>query len=146
MKPARPGALAHIVNNASMAALVTHAIPGLGLYSVSKQALLAYSEALAQEEAEAGLTVSLLACGLVATGLGRNSQDYIAARDEGRAPAPTEKIEAQPGVMSAETAGEIVARGIEANRFLILTHPERRSEIAARYDRFLAEIDLQAAN
>ena len=142
LKAQGPG-LAHIVNNASMAALVTHAIPGLGLYTVSKQALLAYTEALAQEEAASGITVSLLACGRIATGLGVNSQDYLDALDEGRAPVAPEAAAADGEMMSAEDAGEIVAQGIEQGLFLILTHPERRPEVAERYGRLLAEIESQ---
>ena len=84
-----------------------------------------------------------MACGRIATGLGVNSQDYLSALDEGRAPAAPEPAAADGELMSAEEAGEIVAKAIEQGLFLILTHPERRTEVADRYGRLLAEIEAQ---
>ena len=72
----------------------------------------------------------------MATGLSVNSQDYIAAHDDGRPPAEIEPVDAPEGVMTAETAGEIVARGVEAGRFLIVTHPERLGWIGDYYEVF----------
>lgn len=133
----------HIVNNASIAALVAQDVPGLGLYSASKHALFAYSRTLAYEERESGLRVSLVACGRVATNLGANSLDYVVSTDTGRAlthhPEPTDPGTAMP----ADEAGEIIVRGIEEGRFLIFTHADRRDQVAAEHRALLDEIDAQ---
>jgi hypothetical protein len=46
----------------------------------------------------------------------------------------------EPGTgMTPAEAGEIVARGIEANRLYILTHPEMWPVVTARHDAIAAD-------
>uniref|UniRef100_UPI0015F0CD6C SDR family oxidoreductase n=1 Tax=Pseudonocardia pini TaxID=2758030 RepID=UPI0015F0CD6C len=130
----------HIVNNASIAALVVQDVPGLGLYTASKYALLAYSRTLANEEGHHGVRVSLVTAGRVATALAANSERYAGARWVPRGPQP-----ASGEAMSAEQAGELIVRGLTPYRFLIFTHPERRDQVAAAHRELLAEIDGQVA-
>ena len=133
----RHGEGAHIVNTASMAALL--ALPPemvggvhLGLYTTTKHALHGYSEILRNELAPDGIGVSVLCPGLVASNLGATSMRNRPERHGGPVAAenPAEPV---PGSMDPATAGEFVVDGILGNRLHILTHPESQPLVDARH-------------
>jgi len=133
----RHGEGAHIVNTASMAALFAGKplqVGGvhLGLYTATKHAILGYSEILRSELAPAGIGVSVLCPGLVASNLMATSLRNRPERHGG--PVPTESTAAAPpGSMAPEDAGEFVVRGILGDRLHILTHPEAQPIVDARH-------------
>jgi NAD(P)-dependent dehydrogenase (short-subunit alcohol dehydrogenase family) len=122
----------HIVNTASIAGLFASA-PGVGAYGVAKFGVVAMSETLRDELAPHGVGVSVLCPGFVATNIIANT-----ARISGEATDYDGDMAPGTGMSPAE-AGEIVARGIEADRFYILTHPEMWPVIEARHDAIAAD-------
>jgi NAD(P)-dependent dehydrogenase (short-subunit alcohol dehydrogenase family) len=144
------GEEAHIVNTASMAALIattTRDVPThLGLYTATKHAILGYTETLRGELAPEGIGVSVLCPGMVLSNLAQTSARHRPERHGGPLPAPP-AIEARFAKMMlpAEAVGPIVVRGIRANRLHILTHPEARVVVEKRMQQLLADFDFAAA-
>jgi len=120
----------HVVNTASVAGLL--APQGMGVYNVSKHAVVALSETLYQDLRVAGASVgvTLLCPAFLPTGIAqseRNRPDEL--RD---ASAPTESMRAsqratEKAVASGRFSSEQVARmtfvAIRENRFYVFTHP-----------------------
>jgi NAD(P)-dependent dehydrogenase (short-subunit alcohol dehydrogenase family) len=127
----------HIVNTASIAGLFATA-PGVSAYAPAKFAVVAMSETLHTEFAPHGVGVSVLCPGFVATNIIANT-----AKISGLATDYDGDMEPGTG-MSSEEAGEIVVRGIEADRLYILTHPEMWPVVEARYQTMKA--DFEAAS
>jgi NAD(P)-dependent dehydrogenase (short-subunit alcohol dehydrogenase family) len=122
----------HIVNTSSVAGLFADA-PGVNAYAAAKFAVTAMSETLRGELAPHGVGVSVLCPGYVATNIIANT-----ARISGIATDYDGDMEPGTGMSPAE-AGEIVARGIEANRLYILTHPEMWPVVEARHEAIKAD-------
>lgn len=135
---AQEAGLAHIVNMGSMASLVAHPKTGIGLYTAAKHALLGYSECLRNELAGSGVGVSLMTPGEVLTGLSANSAAYLTGE---AAPEGAQAQAMSAAAITAEQAGERLIEGVEQNRFLIVTHPERRAQVVARFEAELADFD-----
>jgi len=141
------GGPGHIVNTASMAALL--ALPPklaggthLGLYTATKHAVLGYSEILRGELEPDGIGVSVLCPGTVVSNLGATSARNRPDRWGGPAdPVPGGSI---PGAMPNEDIGRYVVAGIRANRLLILTHPARWDMVAARQQRVQGDFEFFA--
>ena len=139
---------AHILITASVAGLRPNEAVPIGVYSASKHAVLAYAEVLHDELAPQGIGVSTLCPGGVRTQIGvagRNRpDDYGGPNDDlafGQAGSGLS------GGMDPEEAGRIAVRGIKAGRRLVLTHPETREQVEARYARIMDDYDfLQAAS
>lgn len=136
------GGESQIVNTASMAALLGQAYPGLAAYTASKHACLGFSDALRGELAPHGIHVSVLCPGMVHSNLARTSARNRPARFGGPRPEP-EVDASQLEMMPAEECGRIVVRALREDRFLILTHPETRPRVEARYQSFLADYDAE---
>ena len=124
-----PGMLARgsgcLVNVASAAGLLSQI--GDTPYSATKHAAVGLAESLAITYGDRGIDVSVVCPQYVATA--------ITGLDE-RTAAGT-----LPGVLTVEQAATAIADGIEAGRFLILTHPEVLGFFqrkASDYDRWLA--------
>jgi NAD(P)-dependent dehydrogenase (short-subunit alcohol dehydrogenase family) len=139
----------HIVNTASMAAVVAQTRPevpaDLGLYTATKHAVLGYTETLRGELAPEGIGVSVLCPGLVASNLAATSARHRPARHGGPLAPPA----APPAALSALAldplaVGPIAVRAIRANRLHIFTHPERRKQVEARQQRLLADFAFAA--
>ncbi len=133
---------AHILITASVAGLrVNEAMP-IGVYCSSKHAVLAYSEALHDELAAEGIGVSTLCPGGVRTQIGRAERNRPSEYG-----GPTDAVafgDGGTGLSSGidpEDAGRIAVRGIKAGRRLVLTHPETREQVEARYARIMADYD-----
>ncbi|MBW8752923.1 MAG: SDR family oxidoreductase [Sphingomonadales bacterium] len=122
----------HIVNTASIAGLFASA-PGVSAYAIAKYGVVAMSETLRGELAPHGVGVSVLCPGFVATNIIANT-----ARISGAETDYDGDMEPGTGMSPAE-AGEIVARGIAANRLYILTHPEMWSVVEARHEAIKAD-------
>jgi NAD(P)-dependent dehydrogenase (short-subunit alcohol dehydrogenase family) len=129
----------HIVNTASIAGLFASA-PGVSAYAVAKYGVVAMSETLRGELAPHGVGVSVLCPGFVATNIMANT-----ARISGVATDYDGDMEPGTGMSPAE-AGEIVARGIEANRLYILTHPDMWPVVEARHQAIAADFAAAAAD
>jgi NAD(P)-dependent dehydrogenase (short-subunit alcohol dehydrogenase family) len=121
----------HIVNTASMAGLV--GMRGLGVYSVSKFAVVGLSEALHRELAERGIGVSVLCPMMVATDLTATSERNRprALRNPAAAPLPAAEAMAGQTITPEEVAARVL-RGIERNDLYIFTHPEQQAILARR--------------
>jgi NAD(P)-dependent dehydrogenase (short-subunit alcohol dehydrogenase family) len=121
---------AHIVNTASATAIV----PGSNIYSVTKHAVLAYSEAVYAQLKQSGAKVgiSALCPGTVNTNLfygGRNRPDEL--RNPGETPDAEPGAEARTmlrGVLAQSIppahVAEIVVDAIRSERFYVLTDEE----------------------
>ena len=139
---------AHILITASVAGLRPNEAVPIGVYSASKHAVLAYAEVLHDELATQGIGVSTLCPGGVRTQIGvagRNRpDDYGGPNDD---VAFGQAGSGLSGGMDPEEAGRIAVRGIKAGRRLVLTHPETREQVEARYARIMDDYDfLQAAS
>ncbi len=136
---------AHIVNTVSMAGLRLNEVVPLGVYSSSKHAAFAYSESLRAELAAEGIGVSALCPGGVDTLIGeagRNRPDTFGGPTEGAARGFSAGAMSQQ--MDPEDVGRIVIAGVQANRWLILSHPELRAHVERRYQRIMDDFEFFA--
>lgn len=136
----------HVVNTASMAGLSSP--PFMGIYNVSKHAVVTLSETLFGDLAlvgAEGVGVSVLCPGWVQTRIheaGRNRPDPVDAGVEEAAPGFAEIAAAliagglEPGDVAA-----MVVDAVKTRRFYILTHPEWKGMITGRVDRIVEEAD-----
>ncbi|HEY0878685.1 MAG TPA: SDR family oxidoreductase [Zeimonas sp.] len=140
------GDACHVVNTASVAGLL--APPGMGVYNVSKHAVVALSETLYQDLRQLGapVGVTLLCPAFVPTGIAHSDRNRP---DELRDPAPpTESMRAaQRATEKAVSSGRIdaaqVARmtfdAIRENRFYVITHPNILPSVELRLHDVLAQ-------
>lgn len=143
----------HIVNTGSMSGHYSSAI--LGVYSASKFAVVAITEALRDEMADSGadIGVSLLCPGLVNTRIQGRSR-RLRPKPTGTptpAAAPTAPAATTPSPGSApqqgewvgarvaepEDVGRMILDAVQNDRFWIFTHPEQRDRVKARFDEIL---------
>jgi NAD(P)-dependent dehydrogenase (short-subunit alcohol dehydrogenase family) len=140
------GVPAHVVNTASMAGLVH----GMGIYGVTKHAVVALSESMFNELRAAGhsIGVSVLCPGWVRTRILESERN----RPEAPRPDPgpqrpemevlrqlvEERIEA--GMDPAEV-GRLVADSIETDQFYVLPHAEWLNVVENRMQRILDQKD-----
>jgi NAD(P)-dependent dehydrogenase (short-subunit alcohol dehydrogenase family) len=129
----------HIVNTASLSGLVN--VPGLGVYSATKHAVLSLSETLYHELAltNARVKVSVLCPGWVKTRIAESARNRPA--DLPAAPA-VEQNEAIADFLQRRRAAELdrppsaiadeVFAAIREERFYILTHDENKLQIETR--------------
>jgi NAD(P)-dependent dehydrogenase (short-subunit alcohol dehydrogenase family) len=109
----------HVVNTASTAGLLPYGFDRLP-YTTTKHALVGLSEALSLYLRPRGIGVSCLCPAGVAT----NIVEQITFYGEPAAPrGPSFPI------LTADAVGELVAEGVAADRFLILTAPEVADEL-----------------
>lgn len=117
----------HIVNTASLAGLV-HA-PGMSAYNTVKAGVVALSETLSHELSPHGIDVSVVCPSFFRTNLGDSFQGAdTEMEDAGRRMVSGSR-------RSAEQVAQIVLRGIDARRDLILT--DREGHVAWRAKRFV---------
>lgn len=119
----------HIVNTSSMNGLLPFGT--FGAYSASKFAVLGLSDALRQELAPHGVGVSTLFPGLTRS---RMSLDP----DVGPAKSESERAALEANMMDPVWSGRAVARAIEANQPYVVTHPEYKPQLEARFREILA--------
>jgi NAD(P)-dependent dehydrogenase (short-subunit alcohol dehydrogenase family) len=134
----RAGEPAHIVNTASMAGWLN--APLMGVYNVSKQAVVALTESLYHDLQLAGsaIGVSLLSPAFVATGIShshRNRPEHLtaeAATPSQRAAQAQTKKAVESGRLSAAAVAQMTFDAIRADRFYIFTHPQILPLVANR--------------
>jgi len=118
----------HIVNTASVAGLHAYswdAIP----YITSKFGAYGLSEGLFAYLTPHGVGVSVLCPGLVTTNLGENAR-FSGTQDRDEWFYMPERMLGNP--IAADSVGPMVVDAVEADQFLILTHPEDAVYLAER--------------
>lgn len=122
----------HIVNTASLSGVF--AVPGLGVYTASKYAVMGISETLRQEEAEHGIGVSVLCPGPVHSRIGESARRRGGIERMGT-------MEGLPrlGWREPADAARVVIEGIKANRPYIYTHAEGRAGAEQRFKAMLED-------
>ena len=146
----RHGEPGHIVNTASMAALLASGpekvFSHLGMYTSTKHAILGYTEILRHELAPEGIGVSVLCPGMVLSNLGSTSARNRPARHGGPFDEPGPVPDAVVAMsMKPEDVGPIVVRGIRGNRLHILTHPKRSDQIIERHEVLMSDFEFFAS-
>jgi short-subunit dehydrogenase len=129
----------HIVNTASVAGLISP--PGFSAYTVTKHAVVAYSEVLYQDlvKANAKIGVSVLCPAYFPTRISDSARNRPAALRNRDADAPVENEAAaqtraavERGKLSADDIARLTLDGIRAGRFYILSHPNIKPSIEWR--------------
>ncbi len=140
--PADPAYRGHIVNTASMAGLLN--APNMGVYSVSKHAVVSLSETLYQDLALVTdqIGASVLCPFFVATGIAqshRNRPEALTAA--GSKPTQSQLIGqamSDKAVGSGKTTAAEVAQkvmdAVAANQFYIYSHPKALSSVQVRLE------------
>jgi NAD(P)-dependent dehydrogenase (short-subunit alcohol dehydrogenase family) len=133
----------HVVNTASMAGVV----PGAGIYSVTKHAVVSLSESLYLhlQMAQAKLGASVLCPGFVSTNIGDSERNRPAElRNEGEPPlsdfeqAMRERMRASiAGGMPPDQVGALVVDAVRDGRFWITTTDEMDGLVRTRMEGFL---------
>ncbi|MEO8924706.1 MAG: SDR family oxidoreductase [Caldimonas sp.] len=130
----------HIVNTASMAGLVD--MPNMGVYNVSKHAVVALSETLYQDLrlVTDQIGASVLCPFFVPTGITesqRNRPDALPAAKPTRSQligkAMSERAVGK-GKVSAADVAQFVFEAIEADRFYIYSHPKALASVQTRLE------------
>ncbi len=128
----------HIVNTASMAGLLN--APNMGIYNVSKHAVVSLSETLYQDLGliEAPIGASVLCPYFVPTGISESERN--APSDVAGQPASASKRAQQMMSQKAVGSGRVTAAGvaesvfeaIRANRFYVFSHPHALGNVETR--------------
>ncbi|MBW6493431.1 MAG: SDR family oxidoreductase [Burkholderiaceae bacterium] len=135
----------HIVNTASVAGLLSP--PGMGVYNVSKHAVVTLSETLFHDLRLAGSKIgtSVLCPAFVPTGIHqseRNRPDELRNTE----PLTASQRMARDATAKAVTSGRVTAaqvaeltfEAIRANRFYVLSHPKILDSVGLRLQDILA--------
>ena len=135
----------HVVNTASVAGLISP--PGMGIYNVTKHAVVALSESLYHDLRVQGspVGVSVLCPAYVPTGISnseRNRPQELAnpaLSERQMALKQNLKKAVSSGKLTADDVARAVVAAIKENRFYILTHPRIKGAIQARMEDVLQE-------
>lgn len=137
---ADPSYRGHIVNTASMAGLLTP--PNMGIYNVSKHAVVALSETLYQDLklVTDQIGASVLCPYFVPTGISQSQRNRPADMADERA-TPSQRIgQAQSdkavgsGKVSAAEVAQKVFDAVAANQFYIYSHPQALGNVQSRME------------
>ena len=133
------GEPAHIVNTASAAGLIS--APNMGIYNVSKHAVVALSETLYQDLrlVQAKVGVSVLCPAFVPTGIAQSHRNRPAELQNSAPPTPS-MLAAQQASVKAVDSGRISApeiaamtfAAIDAGQFYIVPHTKILDIVSAR--------------
>lgn len=141
-----PGYEGHIVNTASMAGLLAGV--GSGIYSVSKHAVVALSEALYQDLSLVSEKVrcSVLCPSYVPTAIGDSERNRPAGLTRPgpltasqRAAKKLSQDAITSGPVSAESVAQATLGAVERGQFYVFTHPETLIAVRSRFDHILAQ-------
>ncbi|MBC7416304.1 MAG: SDR family oxidoreductase [Herminiimonas sp.] len=141
-----PGYQGHIVNTASMAGLLN--APTMGIYNVSKHAVVSLSESLYQDLklVDAPISASVLCPYFVPTGISqshRNRPDEVKNSDvaptasQRAAQAMSEKA-VSSGKVSAADVAQMTFDAIDSDQFYIYSHPHALSNVQQRMEEIVA--------
>lgn len=137
----------HIVNTASVGGLL--GMPNLGIYCASKFAVVGLSESLKHDLAQTPISVSVLAPGIVRSGIGQSERNRP-QQFGGPPPKAADAAASAFGTDPVELGWQVLA-AIKADDFYICTHAEFRHYVAERGEALLAafkgwpDAELQAA-
>jgi NAD(P)-dependent dehydrogenase (short-subunit alcohol dehydrogenase family) len=129
----------HIVNTASVAGLI--APPGMGMYNVSKHAVVALSETLHHDLAARGAKVkcSVVCPAYFPSGIAESERARPAALQEARTKTAEDRAReagmrkaVQSGRLSAADIADRVFEAVRDERFYVLTHPRILPAVEAR--------------
>lgn len=138
---ADPGYEGHIVNTASMAGLLNP--PNMGIYNVSKHAVVSLTETLYQDLALVGeqLTASVLCPFYVPTGIQRSERNRPADLGAGEKPTRSQQVQKAmtdkavgSGKISAAQVAQFVFDAIAKRRFYIYSHPKTLVGVQLRFE------------
>ena len=146
---ADPAFAGHIVNTASMAGLVS--MPNMGVYNVSKHAVVTLSETLYQDLALVSDRVHahVLAPYFVPTGIAHSERarplDAQDTREDDRKATTSQRV-AQGLIEKAVATGRVTAADVaqfvfdalDANRFYIYSHPKALAPVMTRAEDIMA--------
>jgi NAD(P)-dependent dehydrogenase (short-subunit alcohol dehydrogenase family) len=130
----------HIVNTASMAGLLTP--PNMGIYNVSKHAVVSLTETLYQDLklVSEQLSTSVLCPYFVPTGISQSHRNRPAEMADEKATqsqligqAMTDKAVGS-GKVSAADVAQLVFDAISADRFYVFSHPRALGNVRARME------------
>jgi NAD(P)-dependent dehydrogenase (short-subunit alcohol dehydrogenase family) len=136
-----PGFEGHIVNTASMAGLLCP--PAMGVYNVSKHAVVALTETLHHDLAlvDAPIKASVLCPYFVPTGIAhseRNRPDELASHERATGSQVVAQMLTEKAVESGRVTAADVARmtfdGIREGRFYIYSHPQALGAAKERFE------------
>ena len=143
---ADPAYSGHIVNTASMAGLVN--MPNMGVYNVSKHAVVSLSETLYQDLRLVSERVHahVLAPYFVPTGIAHSERARPEDAQEGGRKATTSQRVAQGLIEKAVAGGRVTAADVaqfvfdalEADRFYIYSHPKALAPVMTRAEDIMA--------
>ncbi|HEX4987075.1 MAG TPA: SDR family oxidoreductase [Burkholderiales bacterium] len=136
----------HVVNTASVAGLLS--LPGMGMYCVSKHAVVTMTECLHHDLVAAGAKIraSVLCPAFVPTGISDSERNRpaILREDKPRSQLDLQREErlrhaVKSGRISAEQVADLVFDAIAAGRFYILPHRKIKPAIETRMQDILLE-------
>ncbi|NLM51796.1 MAG: SDR family NAD(P)-dependent oxidoreductase [Firmicutes bacterium] len=132
------GEESHIVTTSSMSGLSV--VDGNVIYNATKAALITMTETMAADLKNTNVGVSVFCPGPVSSNLGYTSQivrsEHLKNEEQGQIP-PRKTSSAHEAFMSPEEVGLRVLRGIKRKDLYILTHPEFKTGLKARFDAIL---------
>jgi NAD(P)-dependent dehydrogenase (short-subunit alcohol dehydrogenase family) len=135
-----PSFQGHIVNTASMAGLLTP--PNMGIYNVSKHAVVALTETLYQDLKLVNdqISASVLCPYFVPTGISQSHRNRPAALDAEQ-PTKSQLIgqamsdkAVSSGKVSAADVAQLVFDAIAADQFYIYSHPQALGNVQSRME------------
>ena len=142
----RHGEGGHFVNTASMAGHI--AVPGLGIYGMTKFAVVGLSETMRIDLAPHDIGVSALCPGVVNTNIftsERNRPETLPGETRtALLSGATEEdwadrmAQIRDGALDPAVVGDMVLHAIRENEFYIFTHPELKAMSDARFEEMSA--------
>ena len=141
---ADPAYQGHIVNTASMAGLLTP--PNMGIYNVSKHAVVALTETLYQDLklVTDQISASVLCPYFVATGIHNSERNRPADLPAGEMTASQRIQQAMTdkatgsGKVSAADVAQKVFDAMQSDQFYVFSHPKALGNVKSRTDAILA--------
>ncbi|MBC7706862.1 MAG: SDR family oxidoreductase [Rhodoferax sp.] len=137
-----PAYRGHIVNTASMAGLLNP--PNMGVYNVSKHAVVSLSETLYQDLAlvTEQIGASVLCPFFVPTGISQSERNRPVELQDAQAKPTKSQLIGQAmsnkavgsGKVSAADVAQLVFDAVAANRFYIYSHPKALRSVQSRLD------------
>ena len=140
-----PAYRGHIVNTASMAGLLNP--PNMGVYNVSKHAVVSLSETLYQDLSlvTEQISASVLCPFFVATGINQSGRNRPGEKADDNAKLTKSQLVGQAMISKAVTSGKVSAAdvaqmvfdAIAANQFYIYSHPKAIKSVQTRMEDIL---------
>lgn len=138
----------HIVNTASLAALVAFGMPAMmAIYVTAKAAVVALSESIRADLSREGIGVSVLCPGPIKTNIHEVAKNHPERFPAGRAFRQAEEMISQrtasaprvdlPGWMEPADVGALVVKAVRNDEPYIITHGEWRPMYLARHEAVL---------